>query len=149
MKIKLPPENPCKSAFVSLSREELLYSGVTESEITLQNENTRLLLKNIFILLRETAGLYRDGNYVTVVCRPLKNGGCLFYIQFTAEPSNILYSFAGTDDLLDALSQLNRQSGAGLSGLAITSSQDAQTIYIPAQYHLSPAQIAILREYSE
>ena len=145
MIIKLLPGNPCNAALVSFSREEFFKLGLSESEITLQCRKTRLLLKNIFALLHETAGFDRDGNYVLVKCRPLNNGGCRFLIEFTDQPSGRLFYFHQADDLLDAV---NRLSGEIVPALEITRSGDAYQIYIPSGAGLTERELAVLNEYA-
>ena len=145
MIIKLLPGNPCNSALVSFSEDECLHFGMKESEITLQNKKLRLLLERIFALLRETAGLDREGNYSMVLCRPLKNGGCRFYILFTNHPSGRLYFFNQADDLLDAL---NRLRGDIVPALEITRSGETYQIYIPSGVELTAGETAILNEYA-
>ena len=128
MIIKLLPGNPCNAALVSFSREEFFKLGL-----------------NIFALLHETAGFDRDGNFSMVLCRPWKNGGCRFLIEFTDQPSGRLFYFHQADDLLDAV---NRLSGEIVPALEITRSGDAYQIYIPSGAGLTERELAVLNEYA-
>ena len=146
MTIKLLPGNPCKSALVFCSEDEFFHMGITPDDLTLQNRKTRLLLARIFDLLREFAGLRREGYFVAVTCRPVNKGGGRFYIQFTDKPSGRLFEFREADDLLDAISQL--QGKLNLSHVNICHSDGEYRLYIPAGLHLSKNAAAILSEYS-
>ena len=145
MIIKLLPGNTCNSAFVYFSRVDFLQTGMNPGEISLQSGKTLALLEQIFALLREFAGLSRDGHIVCVICRPLKNGGCRFYILFTNHPSGRLYFFNQADDLLDAL---NRLRGDIVPALEITRSGETYQIYIPSGVELTAGETAILNEYA-
>lgn len=145
MIIKLLPGNSGKSALVFFSKGEFLNSGLSVSDLTLKNRKTRLFLEKIFALLRETAGLQRDGNFVVVSCRPLKDGGCRFLMEFTDQPSGRLYNFNQADDLLDALNLLH---GNVVSKLEITNSGNVYKIYIPADAGLTEGELAVLDEYA-
>ena len=149
MMIKTLPGNPCHSVMVCLSENELLSAGLTAGEISLQNRNMKLLMRSIFRLLREAVGLCREGNYVAVACRPLKNGGCRFFIQFTCQPSGRVFVFENADDLLDAISQLNRHTQRCFTKMEITRSGDRYMTYIPAEWSLSEQERYLLDEYSE
>lgn len=148
MIIKLMPGNPCQSALVSFSKNDFTQIGIRQNELTLKNSKTRRLLGVFFELLREYTGLRRDGKYVSVMCRPSKNGGCRFYIQFTDTPSGRLFSFETADDLLDTLNQLRGRGQCDLSQWKIYRSSGNYKIYIPDKERLSPAALAILNEYS-
>lgn len=145
MIIKLLPGNPCNAALVSFSREEFFHLGFFGSELSLKQRKTRLLLKKIFALLQEAAGLQRDGNYVLVKCRPLNNGGCRFLIEFTPQKSGRLFAFETADDLLDALNLLQSDIP---SKLEIIHSGDAYQIYIPSGAGLTERELAVLNEYA-
>ena len=148
MTIKLLPGNPCKSALVFFSKDDFFQWGITPGDLTMQNRKSRLLMRQIFDLLRETAGLRRDGHFVSVICRPLKNGNARFYIRFTDEPSGRLFRFREADDLLDAVSQLRRREEIDLSEVSIDNSDGNYKIYIPADVKISEHSLALLREYS-
>ena len=149
MTIKLLTGNPCNMAMVSFSKNDFVHMGLRESEITLKNKKARQLLGMIFNALLEYGGLRREGNYVSVNCRPLKNGGCRFYIQFTDQPSGRLFAFAEADDLLDALSQLQKCGKEDiLAEIEIFHSDGNYQIYIPAGLKISKNALAILSEYS-
>lgn len=149
MIIKLLPGNPCHLAIVGFSQKELLRFGIGERELTLQNSKTRVLLVKTFALLRETAGLDRDGTYVSVVCRPLKSGGCRFTVDFTGEPSGRCFEYREADDLLDAVGQLRKRGQEDvLSKTAITDSGGTYKIYIPPDAALSEGDAALLSEYA-
>ena len=145
MIIKLLPGNTGKSALVDFSKRELLNIGLSGSDLTLKKRKTRLLLAKIFALLHEAAGLQRDGNYVLVKCRPMKDGGCRFYIQFTVQPSGRLFAFETADDLLDALNLLR---GDIPSKLEITHPGGNYQIYIPSCAGLTEGELAAMDEYA-
>ena len=145
MIIKLLPGNTGKSALVDFSKGELLNIGLSGHDLTLKKRKTRLLLAKIFALLHETAGFDRDGNFSMVLCRPWKNGGCRFLIEFTDQPSGRLFYFHQADDLLDAV---NRLSGEIVPALEITRSGDAYQIYIPSGAGLTERELAVLNEYA-
>ena len=150
MIIKLLPGNLCNSALVSLSKDEVSSFGVGWSDLSLENRNMRKLITEMLVMLETICGLRRDGNIVGVACRPMKTGGCRFYIQFTDRPGRILFSFAQSDDLLDALSQLQRSEGNVIfSKLKIVDSGGKYKIYIPAEMKMSENALAILSEYAE
>ena len=119
--------------------------GFFGSELSLKQRKTRLLLKKIFALLQEAAGLQRDGNYVLVKCRPLKDGGCRFLIEFTPQKSGRLFAFETADDLLDALNLLRSDIPFKLE---IIHSGDEYKIYIPAGAGLTAGEQAALSEYA-
>ena len=147
MIIKLLPGNTCNSAFVYFSRVDFLQTGMNPGEISLQSGKTLALLEQIFALLREFAGLSRDGHIVCVICRPLKNGGCRFLIQFTDIPGGRSFTFREADDLLDALNQLRGE--LDVSEVRIDNPGGKFQIYIPAGFKISESSLAVLSEYSE
>ena len=149
MTIKLLPGNPCQSALALFTRDDFFQLGITPGDLTLQNRKVRMLMEFIFDLLRETAGLRRDGNYAVVSCRPLKKGGGRFFIQFTEEPCGRFFVFRESDDLLDAVSQLRRREGIDWSEVRIDNSDGKYKIYIPADVKFSEHSLAVLSEYSE
>ena len=143
------PGNPCKSALVYFSKSEFLNFGLSGRDLTLQNRKTLLLLEKIFALLEECAGLRRDGHFVCVLCRPLHSGGCRFFIQFTEEPCGRSFDFSHSDNLLDALNQLQRLGKPDIvSRIGIFRSGGTHKIYIPAGLPMTQAEIAALYEYS-
>ena len=146
MIIKLLPGDTGKSALVVFSKVEMLNFGISGSEFTLKKRKTRLLLERIFVLLRATTGLKRDGNFVVVSCRPLKRGGCRFLIEFTPLQSGRLFEFQTADDLLDALNMLDSDI---LSSLEITHSGGNYQIYIPSGAGLTAGELSALNEYAE
>ena len=137
-----------RTALVRLSGEECFSMGFCPHELTLQSRKTRLLLGSIFAALEAVGGCRRDGHYVEVTCRPLRSGGCRFLLHFTDTPSGRLFRFAGEDDLLDALCQLQKRGECDPSRLAITHSGGDCQIYIPADVTLSEGAAAILMEYA-
>lgn len=148
MKIKLIASNPSGFAIVCIDRNELEAMGLQHQSLTMQNRATRLLLRTIFDVLHRFCGMKRSGNYVTVACRPLRQGGCRFYLEFTREPSGRLYEFAEADDLLDAIGQLQKRTECEMSEWQIDNSGGDYRIYIPAEKNISKHALAILSEYS-
>lgn len=149
MIIKILSGNPCISVLVRFSEGELSEMGLNAGSLTLRSKSTRLLLMGTFDLLREVWGIRRDGHYVTVICRPIKNGGFNFFIQFTGAPSGRLFVFSDADDMLDAISGLRKMTQCDLSKLDITVCGEKYKIYIPANAEIPECGFSMLNEYSE
>ncbi len=149
MIIKLIAGNVCHSAIVSFTEDELSQLGLSGDRLSLQNRPTRLLMNGIFKALEKWCGLSRDGHFVTVACRPFRQGGCRFRVEFTRQPSARLYEFRCADDMLDAANQLLLgQPPFDIFHAEIQQRGEGFALYIPAEYSPCPAAAAILSEYA-